>query len=324
MNGGDYSLARPGGAALKAAGFTWVARYLCSYVPKRLSADERDDLFANDLSIVLVFEDDTMQALNGYSQGVLDAQEALDQANALGVPSSVPIFMAVDFDATEAQQSAINEYFEGVISVLGLNRTAGYGGYWILLRLANAGLISYKWQTIAWSGGMQVPGINIYQDGTQAFNGGVDNDVSKTDNFGQWSNQQGVQPVIVGDGDNWFSRFNKAMVQIRGRQASRDELTPFVGQDSLHMFETIMDDPEADQATADQTLGYTARTANWQGEISDLQGQVQLLDSQNKLLQTQVTGLQEPTIPETVPDTPIAVVTKKQNFITVFIKWFFK
>ena len=59
--------------------------------------------------------------------------------------------------------------------------------------------------------------------------------------------------TIIPDQDNWYARFNKLMVQIRGRTLSRDEFRKnFVGVDDFHMIEILSDNPEADEATAPQ------------------------------------------------------------------------
>ncbi len=321
MIGADYSLARPGGAALKASGYTWVARYLCTYAPKRLSPEERDDLFANDLSIVLVFEDDAAQALNGYDQGILDAQEALGQANALGVPDSVPLYFAVDIDATEAQQTAINAYFQGVVSVLGIKRVGGYGGYWVLLRLADAGLISYKFQTIAWSGGNKVPGINIYQDGVQAFNGGVDEDISETTNFGQWSKGENMT-VSKEEVEVLY------MLAVPNQGVNQDFVAAYSGKNLDDVLHALQNDPSI--------KSYTSRLVMAESQVTTLQSQVQDLTTKlsavsnssvvNMPSQTQTVTIDAPASDVTPSSnvTPTVIITTRQNPITKFFKWLFK
>jgi Domain of unknown function (DUF1906) len=66
---------------------------------------------------------DPSDALKGRTRGVSDAQEAQRQAVVAGMPSERPSYFAVDFDATAAQQATINDYFDGVASVLGVSRT---------------------------------------------------------------------------------------------------------------------------------------------------------------------------------------------------------
>lgn len=88
------------------------------------------------------------------------------------------------------------------------------------------------------------------------------------------NNNQGGTGVIIGNGDNWFGRANKTMYQIRGRQMSREEFAPWVGQDSLHLLEAISDNPEADAATHAQEVGFQAIKDNWPGQIHGLEDQL--------------------------------------------------
>lgn len=197
--GVDYSFARPGGAAIRAAGYEFVCRYLASSSGKRISVVELQDLQGNSLGIVLVFEDYANQALNGQAQGVADAQEALGQANALGFPSDRPIYFAVDFDAadTPLQNNAIYAYLDGAASVIGANRVGVYGGFYVVKRCMENGKAAWGWQTIAWSGGQVYDGAHIYQNGGSDFNGGCDINVSMKADYGQWGQGQvEVQDVM--------------------------------------------------------------------------------------------------------------------------------
>ena len=186
MLGLDYSFARPGGAAIKAAGYEFVCRYLASSAGKAITKAEALDLQANGLALVLVFEDYANQALNGQAQGVADAQEALAQANALGFPADRPIYFAVDFDATKAQQAPIDAYLQGAASVIGAARVGIYGGFYVVKRCLDNGTAVWAWQTVAWSGGQVDPRTHIYQNGDSAFAGGADVDEAKQLDYGQW------------------------------------------------------------------------------------------------------------------------------------------
>ncbi len=152
--GVDYAWARPSPSGLKAAGYTFAARYL-SYdtTGKNLTATEAKALWAAGVDVVVVWEQSGTAALNGYSQGVSDAKAASSQAASDGMPTGRPIYFAIDFDAQSSQQSALNAYFDGVASVIGVGRTGAYAGYYAIQRLFNAGKIKWGWQTYAWSYG---------------------------------------------------------------------------------------------------------------------------------------------------------------------------
>lgn len=205
--GVDYSGGRPGGAAIKAAGFSFACRYVFDGAPqlpeKLLTAAEASDLIANGVAVVSNWEAAADNARGGFSQGVSDAQGANANHLTAGGPTGAPIYFSVDYDAPESDQAAINAYFQGVASVIGLNRTGVYGGYWVVKRLFDAGLVTWGWQTEAWSGdpaGLAPAGpdgdyldprCQILQRNSEGFVniGGVQCDINDamTLNFGQWN-----------------------------------------------------------------------------------------------------------------------------------------
>ena len=189
--GVDYSWARPSPSGLKSQGYTFAARYL-SYDTsgKNLSASEAKALWAAGVDVVANWEQTAQAALNGYNQGVSDAKAANSQANADGIPAGRPIYFSVDFDATPGEQAALNAYFDGVASVIGLARTGAYGGYYVIMRLFNAGKIKWGWQTYAWSGGQWDSRAQLrqVQNGITAAGDSncCDKDEAVAKDFGQW------------------------------------------------------------------------------------------------------------------------------------------
>jgi uncharacterized protein YraI len=177
----DYSFARPDPAYIKSQGFGGVMRYLSHTVGKNLSIAERDALFAQGLGIGLVWETTANRALDGHSAGVQDATDALNQCNNLGM--NCPIYFAVDFDATPAQQTPINDYLNGARTILG-DRVGVYGGFWIVKRCFDAGIVKWGWQTYAWSGGQWDARAQVRQTLNGQWNDSVDFDDTTTDNWG--------------------------------------------------------------------------------------------------------------------------------------------
>jgi hypothetical protein len=182
--GVDYSDARPTPASLVADGYTFVVRYL-SYDTsgKNLSSSEADALIAAGLDVAVVWEEGADDALSGYDLGVSDAQAAASQALADGQPSTRPIYFAIDFDATASQQGTIDDYFDGVASVIGLDRTGAYGGYQAISGLFDDGKITWGWQTYAWSSGQWDSRAQLrqIQNGNE-----TDVDQAMAADFGQW------------------------------------------------------------------------------------------------------------------------------------------
>jgi hypothetical protein len=185
--GVDYSWARPSPAGLKADGYEFVSRYL-SYGSsgKNLTKGEADGLKAAGLDIVCNWEEGAEDALGGYATGVAHAQAAQAQAVADGMPADRPIYFSLDFDAQPSQQAALNDYFDGVASVIGRSRTGAYGGYSAVNRLFNAGKITWAWQTYAWSYGQWDPRAQVRQIQNDILNGQADKDQSMVADFGQW------------------------------------------------------------------------------------------------------------------------------------------
>ena len=91
-----------------------------------------------------------------------DAQTGLRLHNAAGGPDTAPIFFSVDEDIdAETWKSLAVQWFRGINSVLGVNRTGIYGGARQLAWAITDDVIGHSttpgyrwaWQTKAWSGG---------------------------------------------------------------------------------------------------------------------------------------------------------------------------
>lgn len=194
----DYSSGRPSGAAVRAAGYGFVARYLPNGLGSgrvNLSAAEVTDMRANGVSVTMVWESQANRAAAGFSAGQADADYAAGQAKAVGL-DGLPIYFAVDFDIPDYSPAAtspraklgpVGDYFDGVASVLEHGRVGVYGGYWAVRRVLDSGLAMWAWQTAAWSGGNVDPRIHLFQRIGTVYVAGVACDVNEArqDNFGQ-------------------------------------------------------------------------------------------------------------------------------------------
>jgi len=186
----DYSWARPDPGGLHAEGYTFAARYLSHDTSgKTIDAGEANALWGAGVDVVLVWEDGEYNVLGGYGQGVADAQAADAIANGAGI-SGRPIYFAVDFDAQAYQQGTVDAYFQGVASVIGLGRTGAYGGYGLIARSFDDGVIAWGWQTYAWSYGNWDGRAQLRQvlNGITAAGYGncCDRDEAQSDDYGQW------------------------------------------------------------------------------------------------------------------------------------------
>jgi hypothetical protein len=163
-------------------GARFGASYLSTDGSKNWTTAMLTSYHARGLATVAVWETTATRALSGYAAGQSDARAALSDERALGIPTSKPVYFAVDFDETAAEASTVASYFRGVDSVLGVRRAGGYGGYWTVSRLFNAGLIRYGWQTSAWSGGNWDPRAQIQQ---YSYYPSYDWDEAMTSSYGQ-------------------------------------------------------------------------------------------------------------------------------------------
>lgn len=198
LEGVDYSWARPGGATLKANGKHFAVRYLYpdGQGGKGLDASELADLTGNGVEVPVVYESYAARAKEGRAAGEQDARTAQAELVRLGLPSGMPIYFAVDYDAPEGDQGVIDEYLRGAASVIGADRVGVYAGYWVIKRCHENGTAKWLWQTYAWSGGNVHPATHLYQyRNGQNLNGAVDFCKALQDNYGQPSAFGAAKPV---------------------------------------------------------------------------------------------------------------------------------
>lgn len=201
VTGLDFAWDKPTAAQIKAAGYSFVCRYL-SYdnTGKNLTKAEALSYQKAGIHVVSNWEYSTTAALNGRSQGIADATEANRQHLACGGGASDPIYFSADWDATPGQQSAIDSYLRGAASVLGAARVGVYGSYYVVKRCYENGSAKWLWQTYAWSGGQLYSNAHIYQYNNGFKLNGHDTDQNKAlkTNYGQWG-QNGVTDMALTD-----------------------------------------------------------------------------------------------------------------------------
>ena len=163
----DYSTARPSMATLKAAGVTAVGRYIgwdsvpgFASIGKNITRAEAGHLLGAGFEIFLAFEYAADAALQGHVQGSKDGHLATEQLHGLGAPRDMAAYFAVDFDLRDYAPSSSNpekklgpvaDYFAAIRALRPAYQVGGYGGYWAVSRLLDAGLIDLAWQASAWS-----------------------------------------------------------------------------------------------------------------------------------------------------------------------------
>lgn len=177
----------PSAAAMLAAGFTFMARYLAPLPnPKVLTPFEAARLSAGGVLLVSVFESTAGRALEGALAGAADVAVAVGQARACGQPEGRPIYFAVD---VAADPQRVLAYFQDVAMGSWPYTVGVYGDDRVVDTVMEAGFALWGWQTAAWSAGRITPRAHVYQQATVVTVGGVrcDVDLAVADDFGGWT-----------------------------------------------------------------------------------------------------------------------------------------
>lgn len=224
----DYSGGPPRGRAVKAAGYDFVIRYL-SYPgnPKNATRAEVADMLANGVGVALVFETTAERAREGRPAGIADATSGVAQQATLGVPSEMPIFYAVDFDADPIE---IIPYFQGLNAVIGPD--AVYGSYRVVKAVSQAHLVVVEWQAAAWSYGQQMPGIDVFQKIGAVVVDGVQCDVNLAYTDTWW--------WAGGEGDDMFQDTDRTQLSALYPALARGETTPGQPADPAHFAYSLL------------------------------------------------------------------------------------
>lgn len=186
----DYSFSHPDPAAIKAAGYVGVMRYLSYDANKNLTPAELSGLHAAGLAVGLIWEAGATDELGGADTGALEYSQAESAADALGWPADRPVFFAADFAASGGQLETVAEYMRSCVG----GRPAGiYGGIQTVDTLLAEGICAWGWQTSAWSGSAVSSRAQLYQRQrpTTGLTGSFDEDVALADDWG------GFPPVVA-------------------------------------------------------------------------------------------------------------------------------
>jgi peptidoglycan hydrolase-like protein with peptidoglycan-binding domain len=161
----DWSWARPNLNRLHALGVEVGMRYI-SYnkTGKNLTPAERDMLFAAGIDILLNWEAGAGDALGGAPVGAKHGADAFAQAQALGYPMELCIWVSVDVDTQPAQWPAIVEYFRAYKAACGYP-LAAYCEAGLANLLLQEGLIQHVWApaALAWNSGITYTKNDVQQ-----------------------------------------------------------------------------------------------------------------------------------------------------------------
>jgi hypothetical protein len=178
ISGLDFAWGNPPYDTVKRAGYRFVMRYVSHDPGKDLDGPELKEWHKRGIGVGLVYESTAGRALQGESAGITDAEYADHRCKELGLPG-LPVYFAVDFDATDAQKPKILNYINGAAKALGKDRVGVYGSFYVVRYLAGKKACKWFWQTYAWSGGNVHSATHVYQYHNGAKIGSLSCDLNK-------------------------------------------------------------------------------------------------------------------------------------------------
>ena len=180
----DFAAHQIPAAHIRAAGYAGVVNYVSmsrpgtSFGAKPITRPYAESLTKAGLVIVSNYQygkpggSAPSDFTRGYAGGVADARTAWQLHTAAGGGASAPIFFSIDEDISrETWNRVALQWFRGINSVLGVQRTGVYGGIDVCHWAAVDGVIGnsrtpgrvWAWQTRAWSGNRVHPNAVLYQ-----------------------------------------------------------------------------------------------------------------------------------------------------------------
>ncbi len=189
----DYSTARPAPAALVAAGYKDVIRYVSPPPnPKNLTLPELNELRGAGLGIALVWESVAQRAaMSGAGGGRSDATMANQLADELGYPDSCTIYFVLE-DPNQLPASTWPQLdaYATAAKATSKRPIGGYGSQAYLEHAIHAGLITKGWQVGGWSTGVSAT-CHLLQRSNKpvltTMGGNLDDDFIIVEDFGQWT-----------------------------------------------------------------------------------------------------------------------------------------
>lgn len=180
----DFAMRQIPAEQIRAAGYSGVVNYVSlsrpgsSFGAKPITRPYAESLTAAGLAIVSNYQygkpggTAPSDFTRGFAGGVSDARTAWQLHTAAGGGQSAPIFFTVDDDISrDTWNTLVLQWFRGINSVLGVQRTGVYGGINTCQWAAADGVIGnsrtpghrWAWQTRSWSHGQIDPAAVLYQ-----------------------------------------------------------------------------------------------------------------------------------------------------------------
>src|ERR1700742_4121380 len=219
----DFAMRQIPAQDIRAAGHSGVINYVSlsrpgsSFGAKPITRAYAESLAAAGLAIVSNYQygkpggSAPSDFTRGYAGGIADARTAWQLHTAAGGGQGAPIFFTIDEDINRDTWNRVAlQWFRGINSVLGVQRTGVYGGIDVCQWAATDGVIGssstagrrWAWQTRAWSGNQVHPAAVLYQRVVSTSSspgprvGGLEVDVNDVlaPDCGQWNLHRSSYP----------------------------------------------------------------------------------------------------------------------------------
>ena len=211
---------------IKSAGYDGVVAYVSESRPganfgaKPITREYADALRAEGLHIVSNFQygkpggSAPSDFTRGFDGGTADARTAMRLHKAAGGPDSAPIIFSIDEDIDlDTWNSMGVEWFRGINSILGVDRTGIYGHCRVCAWAIKDSVVGrsttpgrrWVWQTKAWSYGGREPAAVLFQAVIDTASnpgplvGGTRVDVNEVlaADFGQWDLDRSTPSTVI-------------------------------------------------------------------------------------------------------------------------------
>lgn len=182
---------------LKAAGVSFIVRYLPYPAKKGLTKGEYELARARGIDVVLNHERDGKSWRGGHSAGIDDAHDAEGERAALGIPAA-PIYFSIDEDLTAGQYGTADAWLDGCASVVGRGRVGVYGPRAYVEHALSSGKATFGWVAVGWrygKGMSPLAHIDQYAHDKNFRGVAIDQNRATKDQFGQVG---GSAPAAVG------------------------------------------------------------------------------------------------------------------------------
>lgn len=189
--------APPDYAEVAARGYRWVGRYLPPH-DNPLTRAEMQEAALHDVGILALCEHSTNDVNGGAAQGRTLAEQWVKSAQGLSIALGAALILACDEDPSSVPKDVASAFYSASTSYCRGARYLGgaYGGHDLMVLLS--GHVDVLMQSYAWSGGVQAPGIDVFQGLSQVTIDGVafDEDHAFCEHFGAF-NSDGLWPHVA-------------------------------------------------------------------------------------------------------------------------------